>query len=276
MTVNKEVAQKVEKARSKTVRRKTGLGKFRLVVPESAMRALAGLKIVRIKDQKVIKEGGIKSADSTHPLMSGDYQLILQFANPNYKPPTEVLITEFAINKGETTEVVLGSLVFNIAEELNDLSVSAVLVRDKASGETYLKAEPLGNDYYLFKPKAIPAGTYDIVLAYYRSPLETTVASDISVEAGKESYVTLDSGIVLKEPEMGGIQGWDLVPVGTDTPILSVRRGWDNDEPLWRQFIVPPGEYDLYINVKDMSEPLPVGEGLVIQSGETLEFDAGL
>ena len=275
-TVNKEVAEKVEKARSTMVKKKTGLGKLRISVPESALRCLAGIKVVRTKDNKVIKEGALSAADSTHPLMSGDYEIILQFANPNYQPPTEITAIPIEINKGETTDVEMGSIVFNIAEELNNTVISAVLIKDAGTGETYLKTEPHGNDYYLFKPKATPEGVYNIDFQYYRSPEETSIATNIVVVSGKDSTVTLDSGIILQKPESTPVEGWDLLPAGEQDPILSVRRGWDNDEPLWRQFIVPPGIYDLNVMLPDMTEALPAGEGIEIMKGETVTFDTGL
>jgi hypothetical protein len=58
--------------------------------------------------------------------------------------------------------------------------------------------------------------------------------------------------------------------------LLDIQRGWDNEEPLWRKFPVPPGTYDLQVRVDGMEEWLPAGEGLVIQPGQTLQFDTGL
>ena len=55
-----------------------------------------------------------------------------------------------------------------------------------------------------------------------------------------------------------------------------MRRGWDNDEPLWRRFIVPPGAYDIHIRLKGMSDPLPAGEAVEIGPGETLRFNTGM
>ncbi|HPF98534.1 MAG TPA: VWA domain-containing protein [Kiritimatiellia bacterium] len=275
-TVRKEIEQKVEKAKSSTVQKVSGLGKLRIAMPESALKSLSGFRITRKSDGKVVKEAELPGADSTHPLMSGDYSLTLLFANPNYRPPTEVALTDFTVAKGEVAEVLLGDLVFNMAEELNDLSVSAIIISESATGREVLKVEPNGNDYYLFKPKALPAGTYDVSFLYYRSPSPTKVAGKIDVAAGKEAYVTLDSGIVLVKPAETSVQGWDLIPSGNTTPLLSVRRGFDNQEPLWRQFIVPPGTYDVMVTVKGMDEPLPAGEGVEIKKGETLRFETGL
>ena len=275
-TVRKEIEEKVEKAKSTTVQKATGLGKVRITLPESALKGLSGIRITRKSDGKQVKEGELSGADSTHPLMSGDYRLTLLFANPNYKPPTEVELTEFTVNKGEVAEVVLGSLVFNKADELNDLSVSAVIVSESGTGREVLKAEPHGNDYYLFKPKAMSAGKYDVAIHYYRSPAPTTVAEGVDVTAGRDAYVTLDSGIQLVKPEGTNVKGWDFLRAGELAPVLSVRRGWDNQEPMWRQFIVPPGIYDLHLLVEGMDEPLPAGEGIEIKKGETVRFETGL
>lgn len=275
-TVRKEIEEKVEKAKSTTVQKATGLGKLRITLPESALKALSGFRVTRKSDGKQIKEGEFPSADSMHPLMSGDYKLTLLFANPNYKPPTEVELTDFTVNKGETAEVALGSLVFNKADELNDLVVSAIIVSENGTGREVLKVEPHGNDYYLFKPKALPAGKYDVAILYYRSPAPAKIAEGIEVTAGRDAYVTLDSGIVLVKPAETSVEGWDLMRAGETTPVLSVRRGWDNQEPLWRQFIVPPGAYDLHVTIKGMDESLLAGEGIEIKKGETVRFETGL
>ncbi len=275
-TVNQEIAQKVEKAKTQVVTAKTGLGKLRLQMPESALKSLAGIRVARKSDGKTVKEGEIKTADSIHPLMSGEYSLTLRFANPNYQPPTEVPLTEFTIAAGETSPVVLGDLVFNVADELIDLSVSAVIISESGTGRQVLESKPMGNDYYLFKPKALPAGTYDVAILYYRSPRPTVVGKGIEVKDGEEAYLTLDSGLFLQKPETSDIEGWDLYVNETTNVVLSVRRGRDNDEPLWRKFIVPPGVYDLELQVRGMSEPLAAGDNLEIKKGETLSFNTGL
>jgi hypothetical protein len=41
-------------------------------------------------------------------------------------------------------------------------------------------------------------------------------------------------------------------------------------------FSMPRGTYDLQVWVDGMEEWLPGGEGLVIQPGQTLQFDTGL
>ena len=274
--VSREIAQKVEQARTQVVQQATGLGKVRIVVPESALQSLAGIRIVRKISDKVVKEGELSAADSTHPLMSGEYSLTMLFANPNYQPPTEMKVGDFTIVKGETAEVALGALVFNIAEELKDAPVEAIIVTDSAAGREVLRILPHGNDYYLFKPKALLPGAYDVAFLYRRCEKAAKVATGLAVAAGKETVLTLDSGIIVSRPNETRVRGWDLLPAGGGESVLSVRRGGDNEEPLWRPFPVLPGTYDLQLLVNDMDEDLLAGEGIEIKPGQTVKFDTGL
>ncbi|MFH0908600.1 MAG: VWA domain-containing protein [bacterium] len=274
--VRKEVAQKVEQARTTVVQKKTGLGKLQLVVPESALTGLSGFKIIRKDTGGVIKEAKFAGADSLHPLPSGSYALTLSFANSNYQPPTDVVIRDFEINGGETAQLQLGAISFNVAEGLPDLNVSAVILTDRRTDQPLLTTEPKGNDYYLYKTKAVPAGEYDVLIQYSRSPQSTVLATNVVVADGKETYVTLDTGIVLKRPQSSDVTGWDLLPAGSQSPYLQVRRGSDNNEPLWRRFMVQPGTYDLRVLVQGMTEPLDAAQGIEIKKGETLDFDTGL
>ena len=274
--VNAEIAQKVEQAKTQVVTQATGLGKVRIVLPESALKSLSGFRIVRKISDKVVKEGELPAADSTHPLMSGDYALTLLFANPNYQPPTEMPLGDFAVTKGGTTEIALGALAFNVAEELKAAPVEAVVVSESATGREALRLQKHGNDYYLYKSKALPPGTYDVALDYYRCERPAKVATGLAVAAGQETVLTLDAGIQVARPEGTRVRGWTLRPAGGGAPELVVQRGFDNEEPLWRPFIVRPGTYDLILKVNDMDEDLPVGEGLEIRPGQTVQFDTGL
>ena len=275
-TVNAEIARKVEQAKTVVVPQATGLGKLRIAMPESALQSLSGIRIVRKISDKVVKEGELASADSTHPLMSGDYSLALLFANPNYQPPTEMPLGDFTVAKGATAEILLGDLAFNVAEELKAAPVEAIVVSDSASGREVLRILPHGNDYYLFKPKALLPGTYDVAFLYRRCETPSKVATELAVAAEKETVLTLDSGIAVERPKETRVRGWDLVPAGGGEPVLSIRRGFDNEEPLWRPFPVRPGTYDLILKVNDMDEDLPAGEGIAIEAGQTVQFDTGL
>ena len=55
-----------------------------------------------------------------------------------------------------------------------------------------------------------------------------------------------------------------------------MRRRFDNDFPCGRPSPFPPGAYDLYVLQQGMTDPLPVGEGIVVDKGKTVVFDAGL
>lgn len=273
--VGAEVAVKLEKAKTVTVKKSTGLGKLHLTFPENGLAGLAGIRIVRPSDGKQIKEAELKGADTTHPLLAGEYELLLLFANSNMRPPTAVSLGGFEIAGGETTGVALGVVTFNVADNLVDQNIDAVSLVNSDSRDTLVTIRENGNDYYLFKPKVAPAGEYDFVIHYYRSPSPTVIASGISVATGAEAFVTLDAGIRLEQFD-AGVTGWDLVPAGGGgEPLLVVRRGWDNDEPLWRRFIVPAGTYDLLVRLKGMDEPLPAGEAIEIHRGETVHFDSG-
>lgn len=274
--VNADIAQKVEQAKTVVVPRATGLGKLRIAMPESALPSLAGIRIVRKISDKVVKEGELAAADSTHPLISGDYALALLFANPNYQPPTEMPLGDFTVANGETAEIALGALVFNVAEELKEAPVEAVVVSDSVSGREALRLLRHDNDYYLFKPKALRPGAYDVAFLYRRGETPSPVATNFAVAAEKETVLTLDSGIAVARPQGTRVRGWDLVPAGGGEPVLSIRRGFDNEEPLWRPFPVRPGTYDLILKVNDMDEDLSAGEGISIEAGQTVQFDTGL
>jgi len=215
-------------------------------------------------------------ANGVHPLMAGDYEVIMGFANPNYRDPTEVFFGTVTVAGGETTEITLGAVTFNVAPALAKMPVEAVILKAAGGAGPEIRLESHNNGYYLFKPKPVPAGEYTFGIAYYRSPQAAVVASGIAVSAEQEAVVTLDAGIRLVPAEDRGVQGWDLVPAGGTEPVVVVRRGWDNQEPLWRTFAVPAGSYDLDVWLKGMDDPLRLGEGLTIAAGDLLEFDTGL
>jgi len=271
-TVKKDVAVKVEEARTTKVAAKSRLGKLKLSLPPSAVKALHGLKIMK-PDGAVVKEATGLAAESLHPLLAGKYKLALAFANPNYKPPTDADLGEYEVKGGETTEVKLGAVVLNRAKGLGD-ATNKIGLLDQGGEQYYVEIQAHNNDYYLWMPKAAPAGAYDLLFTYGPNKKPSLVARGLKVEEGRETVVTLDSGIALKQAP--GVQGWDLLPAGGKTPVLEIRRRWDNDYPLWKSFPVQPGVYDLQLHMKGMKEPLPVGQGLEIKKGQTLLFDAGL
>ncbi len=272
--VNKDVAQKIEQAKTTQVKAKTGLGKLHITMPKDAAISLAEIKIIRPKDEKVVKKAE-SAADATHPLISGEYKIVLGFANTNYKPPTDVAIGTVTVNPGETTELKLGGIYPNLAQGLNE-AVAAVEIRQSGAKEPLLLLEPGGNDYYLFKPKPLPAGKYDFYVRNGRSPGSVLLAKDVEVTEGKMAVVDLDSGIRIKPPKSVNVKGWDLVASGTEDVYAQIRRRWDNDWPIFKKVLVMPGTYDVMIHVDGMDEPLPAGQGVKIEKGQTLEFDTGM
>jgi hypothetical protein len=184
--------------------------------------------------------------------------------------------TAFTVEKGSTTTLELGALVFNVAEELKQAPIEAILIAPSGSGSEVLRIEPHGNDYYLLRPKVLPPGTYSVAFLYRRSETPATLAEALEILPGQETYLTLDTGIQVIKPRDTALSGWDLADAATGRTVLSVRRGWDNEEPLWRTFPVFPGRYSLNAWVKGMDEPLPVADDLAISAGQTLRFDMGL
>jgi len=271
-TVKKEVEVKVAEAKTTTVKAQTKLGKLKITMPESALKSQGEIKIVRKKDNKVIKNAK-PQAEGNHPLLGGEYEVILQFSNSNYKPASEASLGRFEVKGGEVTEVCLGAMVLNKAKGLGD-AAEAIAVLPSGSDKPFVRNDAGGNDYYIWKAKPLPAGTYDLGLVYGRSPELFRVVKGIRIEAGKETVITLDSGIQLKpKPE---IVSWQLTPSGKEKYVLKVKRRWDNDWPLWKAFPVTPGTYDLAVFLKGMDEALPAGEGIEIKKGEVILFDPGL
>ncbi|MEW5914719.1 MAG: VWA domain-containing protein [Thermodesulfobacteriota bacterium] len=269
--VKKEVAVKVAQAKTTQTKAATRLGKLQISLPASAQKALAGVKIFRVQDNKLLKQ--TKQVAGTHPLLAGQYKVVLEFANPNYRKPDDALLGQYEVKGGQTTQVALGAVVINLAQELRG-PVEGVSLVNQATGAAFLTHISPDNDYYLFTPRALPPGVYSLRFHYSRSPAPTLVAKDLKVSAGQETVATLDSGVSLKKAP--GVMGWNLNPSGGDKPVLQVRRRTDNDYPLWKAFALPPGKYDLYVLQKGMTEPLPVGEGLEVQKGRTVIFDSGL
>ena len=142
------------------------------------------------------------------------------------------------------------------------------------SEEPFVRNDAGGNDYFLWRPKPLPAGTYDLGLVQGRDEKVYRIFKGIKIEAGKETVLTLDAGIKLKPNPQ--IQAWELTAADSGEVVFKVKRRWDNDWPLWHAFPAPPGTYGLNVYMKGMEEPLPVGEGLVIKKGETAIFDTGL
>lgn len=268
-------AIRVEKAKATKKKAVTKLGKLEVVFPESGERSLANFEIRRVSDRKVIKTVKAPKSTTIHPLLADDYSVVLGFANSNHRPPTEAPLSDVTVTGGETTTITLGAIAFDIAKEITQLPVEAISLINTASGEPFLTLRSGGNSYYLYRPKPVPAGTYNVAFEYSQVPTPLIVARSITVSPAMEPVVSLDSGIRIKEVEGQNITGWDLVRTDDQITILEVRRRWDNEFPLWRNFVVPSGTYDLNVHIKGMEVPLPAGEGLQIGGGQLLEFDTG-
>ncbi len=270
--VKKEVAVKVEAAKTVKTKAKTRLGKLKITMPNEAVISLAGINIIRSKDDKLLKKAKA-AASGVHPLLAGKYKLVLAFANTNYRKPTDAPIGEVEIIGGETTEVKLGAVAINIPKELTQGLIAAGL-KDQATGKEFVNIQAGNNDYYMLKPKPCPAGAYTLILTIGRSKFPAPVVGGIKVRAGKPTVVTVDSGLALKPAK--GIKSWQVTKNGGDKVLLKVSRRWDNDWPLWKAFPLMPGSYDIYVMQEGMTEPLPVGEGVKVEKGKTVVFDTGL
>lgn len=288
-SVKQEVEQKVEKARSQPRAAGTGLPKIVVRMPPGAAKTVAGLRILKT-DGSPLKETKGTKAETVHPVPPGTYDVSYTLKQPNYGKPTEAPIGRLELTMGQTRELVLGSIVFNVAERFAKRAalIKRLVVADAGSGEPLAIVHSRNNGYYTFKPKPAPAGVYDILLYYGNSPAPVRVARDVAVLPGKETMITLDSGIVFKAVKSTPISGWDLVPLETALPdeagsgpaaaepVLQARPGHGNRKALWIPYLVPPGRYQLLAHVEGMSEPLPVAPELEIKRGEVLNFDSGL
>jgi hypothetical protein len=282
----------LEKAKSVQVKAGTGLGKIVLRMPEDTTKGMAGLKIIRLSDGKTAKEVGKLPAETTHPLVAGDYEIEYLFASPNYGPPTITKLGTVSVSAGQTKEVRLGGIVFNLADTLKTkVPVDRIIIAESGTDSPVVVINDNNNGYYNFVPKAVLPGKYDIFIHYSYSPNPAQIASGVIVKPGSETIVTLDSGIVFKEVRATDISGWDLIPLASQStaddaeddlasipskPLLQARPPSGNKTTLWRPYIVPAGKYRILVHVKGMGEPLPVAEELEIIKGQTVEFDSGL
>ncbi len=274
--VQKEVVKKVEyeKAKTTTKKKKSGLGKLKVTYPTGGEKSLAQIRIVRKKDGKTMKTATEPKAESIHPLLSGEYEIFFGYANSNNQKPSEIAPLPVIINGGETTEINLGTLIFNVADAFNKLPASSVTLR-RDDGQVVLETPGKNNGYYFFTNKPLPPGTYSFEYFYKTMEAPVVAATGIIIKAKAETVLTLDSGIKIKKHEQN-MTGFDLIDNVSGKPTLQVKRRWDNDYPIWYAFAVPPGSYSLNVYLKGMDEPLPVADDIVIKNGELLEFDSGL
>ncbi len=274
--VQQEVVKKVEYEKAKTItkKKKSGLGKLMVTFPLGGEKSLAHIRIVRKKDSKTIKTAAEPQAESIHPLLSGEYEVVLGYANSNNQKPSEIAPIAVTINGGETTKLALGTLIFNVADALKELPASSVTLR-RDDGQVVLETPGKSNGYYFFTGKPLPPGNYSFEYFYKTMPAPAIAATGIEIRANIETVLTLDSGIKIKRHEQN-MTGFDLIDNTTNKPVLQIKRRWDNDYPIWYPFVVPPGNYSLNVYLKGMDEPLPVADNVIIEKGELLEFNTGL
>ncbi|MCB2193913.1 MAG: VWA domain-containing protein, partial [Deltaproteobacteria bacterium] len=148
--VKEEVTVKVAAAKTVKTKAKSRLGKLKMTLPADSLKSLAGFKIIRVKDNKKLKES--KKVAGTHPLLSGKYKVVLLFAQPNYRKPDEAVLGEYEVKGGEVTEVALGAVAINIAGELTK-AVNGVSLVNQESGKPFVTHVSPDNDYYLFKTR---------------------------------------------------------------------------------------------------------------------------
>ena len=298
-TVTVEVAGKVEHAKTELVKVESGLGKLRLAMPKNSEKSLKHLQIIRKNDGKVLKDITRVESDSTHPLLRGVYTIRIGFAQPNYGDPTWAELGDVTIAKGQTREVILGSISFSLPEEVEKrprdtgLNIKTVEVVHAGTDRAVAVVYDNKNGFYNFKPKPVVPGLYDVRFEYVSAePFKCMIAKNISVQAGQDTLVALNTGIRLTG-NIGEITGWDLIPIGqeltdvdedgslpkAENPLLVVRNKLGiggNRRFVGYTYLVPPGHYKIDAFLDGMSEPLPVAENIDLSSGTIMEFDAGL
>ncbi|TWT35680.1 von Willebrand factor type A domain protein [Posidoniimonas corsicana] len=299
--VSRGVAEEVEKAKARTVASGTGLGKLRIAIPPGGGESLAYIEIARASDGKITKTITKPSDQSTHPLVSGDYRVTAGFAVPNYGEPTRSELGVLTIYKQQTRDLPLGSIAFNVPDELvsggdwkNRLHVDLVAITESGSGRAVVRVGSEGNGYYNFKDKPVLPGVYDVCFQYAGADQPITVSEQVVVKPGERSVVTLDSGIQLVRPEQD-VTAWRLFRRADQSAVADEDQGQAparllayearaaaglggarRVDSLYYPYLLPPGVYDLELDVQGMSEPLPVGEAIEIKQGELTRFDSGL
>ncbi|MBN1276888.1 MAG: VWA domain-containing protein [Deltaproteobacteria bacterium] len=276
-SMQQELVQKVEYEKATTTRKKarSGLGKLRLIFPDPGekRKGLEQFRIVRKSDGKTIKTVERPDSDSSHPLPAGEYQVVLGYANTNFQPPSEISPLNVTVEGGETSELALGMLIFNVAESLKKLPADFVTLRT-TDGKFVVHTPSRGNSAHFFTAKPLPPGSYSFEYGNDKiEPKLAIVASGLEIKPRAETVLTLDSGFQIKKHDQS-MTGFDIVGMDEKT-VLQVRRRWDNTYPHWETFPLAPGAYAVLVYLKGMNEPLPVGE-LEIRKGEIVEFDTGL
>ncbi|MFK7821714.1 MAG: VWA domain-containing protein [Planctomycetaceae bacterium] len=292
-TVVAELAEKVQKVDPAKIQQRsgaTGLGHIRVSMPQGAEISLHNLVIESPQAKKAIRTVDKPKSDGKYPLTVGDYRVVLNFATPSFGRPTRTELGAVRVNRGQVTDLKLGSISFNIAAELEtQIAVDEVLIADAGSNKIVTTVRKNGNTYFHYKPKPMVAGIYNVLFRYsinQRRGEPSLAAANVVVQPGKDTVVTLDSGFQLKKA--ADVVGWELTPVvqqdSTDgkaqairqQATVAVRYSSGSKQRLFYPHVIPPGVYDLNVILKGMDSPLPAGQAIEIQQGKLMKFDAGL
>lgn len=242
-------------------------GILEIHMPAEAAASLAGVHVERPDGSARMTVASNGTAVAIAAMAPGTRRIVLGFANSNYQPPTEVVLDEVAIAAEAHRIVRLGALAFEVPESLPDLNLAGIVVRRTGGGRPFeLELKDAGNTYYFFKPKPLPEGVYEVAIRYSRSTVPSVVATGVVVGAADTTTVRLDSGFVVRKPDGPRVEGWAVSRQGEAAPWLEVSRRSDNDEPLWRRVIAPPGAYTLVLRRaapagESAPEPLVVAPG---------------
>lgn len=242
-------------------------------MPDGCAPSLAAVRVGPADGRGRMATESNVSAVVSLAVRPGASRVVFAFANSNYQPPAEVEAARLDVSPGSTNVLACGALQFEVDEKLPDLNLAGLLVQRTAGGAPFsLELKDYGNTYYFFKPKPLPAGIYEVAIRYSRSEAPSTVATGVVVAAGATAVVKLDSGFALKPPAGPRVEGWRLTREGESAPWLEVTRRTDNDEPLWRRVLAPPGTYTLVVR-----RAAPAGaskpETLVVASGQFLTHE---
>ena len=223
-SMQQEVVKKVEYEKAKTTgkKAKSRLGKLKVTFPQSGKKSLAQIRIIRKKDNKTIKTAESPKAESIHPLLAGEYEVIMGYANSNYQKPTEISAIPVTITGGETTNLELGVLVFNVADSLKKIPASSVILHGEDE-KIVLKTPASGNDYFFFTPKPLPSGIYTFEYHYKTMPGPAILARGLEIKANEETLLTIDSGIQIKKHDQP-MTGFDLIDSESQQKVLDAQR----------------------------------------------------
>ncbi len=242
-------------------------GTVEIRIPEAGIGSLAWVRLEGGAKPSTVWASSNVASIVRVTVPADTYRVVLGFANSNYQPPSELDFGRVAVSAGATQALACGLLSFLVRDGLPDLNLAAVIVR---GGGRVLEQRDAGNTHFFFRPKPLPPGTYDVAIRYSRSSGPSLMATGVVVRAGETAGVALDSGLVLRPPSDGRkVVGWSLARDGDAEPWLTVRREWDNDEPLWRRFVAPPGTYRLTLE-RDPPANAPTSEIVRVESGKTL------